>query len=472
MHEEQAASVRDETSQHVTFVPYLLPALRSGDFRVSVTQQVEVDGKARDSFCASQAFFVTGERYNLDPAHINSVYPPAGLQGDFDHQLAHVVLSAATLPWQRSPFVHGKPAQGDEPMPSWLAVLVFDQDDPPPTPRSLTLAELGQSPQVFFPEQHGEMGEQPNDPVTVIDVPVELFNGIAPSVADLSWNAHVRSLDSQAKASSQGTLPSLDYAVVVGNRLALKGHVSVAHLVSLEHYADYLPQADGSASAHLPPSTRTVRLVSLNSWAFSSLDRQQSFRQLLVGVDRSPAALQPPWQAMDASPGAPPDTADSTLKNAFGLGYTAMDHDLRDGSASVSWYRGPLLPVANPLATTAHWRNPDSLLRYDPATGMLDVSYSAAWQVGRLLALHDSTFATALYRWKLGHTQQQVQALEEEVLDEELQALVAASPLAQYAGQAPQARAALRGERMQSVLTGVVRLAVSALSTPLDRRED
>lgn len=461
----------DPALQQITFVPYLLPALHSGDFRVTVNQQVLVDGQVRDSFASSQAFSVTGERYRLDPAHISSVYPPAGLQGDFDHQLAHVVLSAATLPWQRSPFIHGKPPQGDEPMASWLAVLLFDQDDPPPSPRNITLSELRRSAEVFFPDPHGEIGEQPDDSLTVIDVPVELFNAIAPSVADLNWNAHVRSVDSQAKASDQGALPALDYAVVVGNRLAVKGHVSVAHLVSLEHYADYLPRADGSASPLLPPGTRAVRLVTLNNWAFSSLDRQQSFRQLLSAIDHAPATLQLPWQAPPGTPDTAQADADSTLETAFGLGYTAMNHDLRDGSRSVSWYRGPLLPVANPLALSPPWGNPDALLRYDPANGLLDVSYSAAWQVGRLLALHDSSFATALYRWKLGHTRQQVQALEEEVLDEELQALVSV-PVANYAEQSPQARAALRSDRMQNVLSGIVSLAVSGLSAHLERDED
>ena len=31
---------------------------------------------------------------------------------------------------------------------------------------------------------------------------------------------------------------------------------------------------------------------------------------------------------------------------------------------------------------------------------MLDVSYAAAWQLGRLMAVRDKSFAFALYRWK------------------------------------------------------------------------
>ena len=42
----------------------------------------------------------------------------------------------------------------------------------------------------------------------------------------------------------------------------------------------------------------------------------------------------------------------------------------------------------------------DAALRYDSTTGMLDASYAAAWQLGRLLALQDQAFAQALYRFR------------------------------------------------------------------------
>ena len=37
-------------------------------------------------------------------------------------------------------------------------------------------------------------------------------------------------------------------------------------------------------------------------------------------------------------------------------------------------------------------------MRYEPATGMFDASYAAAWQIGRLLAVQNLSFATALVR--------------------------------------------------------------------------
>jgi hypothetical protein len=42
----------------------------------------------------------------------------------------------------------------------------------------------------------------------------------------------------------------------------------------------------------------------------------------------------------------------------------------------------------------------DAALRYNYNTGMLDASYAAAWQLGRMLALQNQQFAQALYRYR------------------------------------------------------------------------
>lgn len=95
-----------------------------------------------------------------------------------------------------------------------------------------------------------------------------------------------------------------------------------------------------------------------------------------------------------------------------------MDHGLRDGSTTVSWYRGPLLPLGVTVPSVTQSQASDQLLRYDPGSGMFDVSYAAAWQLGRLRALHDRAYATALFRWKLTVFQDAVARLEEEIVDQ------------------------------------------------------
>ena len=409
--------------EQIVFLQNRPPRLESGDFTVTVTQKVTIDGVATEQFSAEQEFFVTGLRYTLPPAAIASVFPPDGNQGEFSNVLPHVVLAQPTLPWQRS---LGAGVAG---RPTWLAVLLFDEADPPPAPAQRTIADLASSGGVLFPARDREPGEQTTDPVTTIDVPLALFNAIAPSAADLQWLAHVR----ETEAPPGGSGPS-DNAVVFGNRLPAAGAISTAHLVALEGYAPYLPANDGTPSAAIPAGTTAVRVVSLASWTFTAIDLHETFQEMLTPPQMTPAPLQRP--VANASSGDA--SADAAVQNALGMGYTALDHALQNGDSTVSWYRGPLVPLGSPPDAEPPYANADAQVRFDPTTGMLDVSRAAAWQLGRLLALHDLAFATALYRWKLGRTADAVNALEQEIIESELPAPAQGTP----ADAAPGARLA------------------------------
>jgi hypothetical protein len=55
---------------------------------------------------------------------------------------------------------------------------------------------------------------------------------------------------------------------------------------------------------------------------------------------------------------------------------------------------------------------------------MFDVSFAAAWQIGRLLALQNGNFATTLYNWKRANTQAAISAFEEEMIKKTLKEIV------------------------------------------------
>ncbi len=95
-----------------------------------------------------------------------------------------------------------------------------------------------------------------------------------------------------------------------------------------------------------------------------------------------------------------------TVRSAFEHGFVALNHTVRIGEKTVSWYRGPLVPLV-----VHKWRRygfvpcADRALRYDYNSGMFDASYAAAWQLGRLLALQNRPFARAVYRFRREHAQ-------------------------------------------------------------------
>jgi hypothetical protein len=66
----------------------------------------------------------------------------------------------------------------------------------------------------------------------------------------------------------------------------------------------------------------------------------------------------------------------------------------------VSWYRGPLAPLAVSATVQTPISCPDAVNRYNPQTGMFDVSYGSAWQLGLLLALQNRSIALALRNWR------------------------------------------------------------------------
>ena len=124
----------------------------------------------------------------------------------------------------------------------------------------------------------------------------------------------------------------------------------------------------------------------------------------------------------------------------------------------MSWYRGPLSPVdraRSPLPLPVS--SPDQALAFDPTTGMFDASLAAAWTIGRLVALQDQSYASALYAWKKGLTQAVVDAVEDEIIDEALGGLLAqAAPQALTEqgppGQAPPGQVASRGQAARPLL--------------------
>ncbi|MFN0013133.1 MAG: hypothetical protein ACKVU2_01175, partial [Saprospiraceae bacterium] len=96
--------------------------------------------------------------------------------------------------------------------------------------------------------------------------------------------------------------------------------------------------------------------------------------------------------------GQPEETA-----KYFEQGFAVLPHHLRIGRDVASLYRGPLMGGAEPALPVAFAlpvESADALLLYDQKSGMLDVSYAAAWTLGRQLALEDRAFALDLYKFK------------------------------------------------------------------------
>jgi hypothetical protein len=446
------------TDEFVTFIQHDLPGLEDGSYALDITQHVDDStGKpiSDGTLSRSYTFAVTGDRFGLQKpdATIASTFPASNATGEFTTVFPHVVFHPTTFPWARSPLTTPPPLpapgqDSDADVPTWLAVLVLDDDDA--TAHGLTLVPairvLGDLfPAAAYPattlgdnysyfdgatDTKGlEIDETVTGPVQTIDVPLGFWADIAPTLGDLELSAHVRQLSIENKPLALGDTPPDDpigtFSIVIGTRLPQPDKKSYGYLVSLEGLEGFLAATDDGGTlndAHLQME-RSLRLAVLAHWTFNTKGDPATFVDELERLNgRTPGGPDAPNTNLRVSvPGASPP-----ISTALEAGYVPLDHDLRTSEKTVSWYRGPLAPVdATPPPIHVPISSPDQALVFDPTTGMLDVSLAAAWTIGRLVALQDTGYASALYAWKRGLTETVVDAVEREIIAEILGAVLA-----------------------------------------------
>jgi hypothetical protein len=405
----------------IRFAEACLPPLESGGYRVRMTQVLaESVDASKPSFTRELEFEVQAPQFSLAPADIHSVFPPIGQSGQFASALPHVVLTRRTLPWERT--IEEKRTTPPRP---WMCVLLLDEGELREAASSTGSSDVGRvrslpilaedSESLLFAKKRDvalgcivpdedtlvpDLRQATDERVKkalgdrygkqrclALDLPAQLFKQLVPLWEDLPFLAHVREVDTGGKEvlaiNDKGW-----FSVVVGNRLPKPDRGQRAFLVSLEGHKARLEET------FAPGPEQRVRLAVLGSWSFTC-EGDRDFKGQLKALSTAPLALpfQPVAAAADAA---------RIVREAYVRGYTACNHGLRHGEQTVSWYRGPLIPLEHekPAKVQAPVRCADELLRYDPTTGMFDASYACAWQLGRLLSLQNHSFASALDRMR------------------------------------------------------------------------
>lgn len=432
-----------ESDQKISFVEHFAPALKAGTYKIELTTHFDNAGILPEAFAKKEEWiFVGGERFNLTPSDIDSVYPPANGLGTFEDTLPHIVFTKAGIPWERDVFPPKEEEEANKkgPRASWLALLLFHEADPAPAPLPVRVQDLepGQLPQgVWFPPDfRPEPDESSETACHVIDVPRVLFDAIKPSSADLTWLAHARTVSLAHKIGHAAKPDSgtHEYAVVIGNRLPRAGQECQVHLVSMESYQPIL-------DAPVPQNYHAVRMVSLKNWRFKCRDTGGGFLDHVRNLNPISELAQPrnkesdqEWKTLQKDVQASTDrpiylhfpferNKGGQLKKVFTYlqqGFLPMEHQFRQGLTSVSWYRGAITPLPVPSLIKPPALSADALLIYDPDTGYYDVSYAAAWQLGQLMGLRNKEFSRALFFWKQQTQIDHRKKLEKKLLKERL----------------------------------------------------
>ncbi len=395
----------------LTFIPECLPQLVAGKYKVVANLAVE-EGNPSDFAETEKYFWVGAPRFTIEDSAIYSVYPPAGLSGRFESTLPHIIFNRRTLPWERS--IDGKSHEhtafntkqlgGSAP---WMALIMLSEEEirgsgvaTDAVLRHKDSLETLRN-DLFAPEidVNDSNGKNPTlDPwevrgavYDVIDLPLQLFKHVVPAKNDLPYLAHVRKVIVNQNKESADIGDEGYFSTLICNRLPARSETkdktiqNTVFLVSLEGFHNYYLTENYIETK----GKSKVRMVVLHSWNFL-VAPGKNFLEFCRGLQVSPFKMNYPERVTD------------DLKMAYDYGYTLLPQLTRNGTNTYCWYRGPFNPNFLPAKPqTIVFKTADEALRFDYNTGLLDISYAAAWQLGRMLALKDKTFSSALYQWKV-----------------------------------------------------------------------
>jgi hypothetical protein len=419
---------------HMYLFDSVTPPLDDGSYRLTATTEVSYPG-SQQSFSQQRYFDIVGPRFAVPQAMVAATFPPSNGHGAFQDGLPHIVLSRRTLPWEREldpqhlipapTIAPGDPPALSGPVP-WVALLVFEEGE-------YTLLRNIPLQQAVPAEVFARLGSPANVTCDAVQASLGLIQSILPSIEEIQLLCHVRwvNVDDRELNAAGG---DGYYAVVVANRLPSPQAQCRAVLVSLEERSD-LVQANPPAVSEQPvrkgrgETARAVtgagagaapapvdalpspifgvsqapvhtfspvvempvqvvgleqaRLVALASWQFTC-EGPGTFRELMQNLD-------------DAMLGTVTDPGHPALSDTGHLQVQLQD---RLGASETVWYRGPLVPYNLTRDYLGPYHSADQARRVTPETGAEDVSYAAAFEVGRLLAAADPRFAQAIMRWR------------------------------------------------------------------------
>ncbi len=407
-------------NERFKLIKLCLPPVENGACSVVVRQNIT--SPASDTFTTQMDFHVKGAHFSLPAEEIQALYPAVNANGNYADSIGHITLKKKTYPWENS-ILPGKQTGNKEEEPDgkpWLALICIS-DAEGASAKEIAIKDLldtqGKQPDIFYPLKELPLcTEKPEDICRVVDLPLSLYEQVMPREEEIALLTHVKAVDLYDKYDNLAAMDGY-FSVVVSNRFIPSGEdtlqKSTLHLVSLEGFGGYLPE--GAQYQELQ-EYKQVRLVSLFCWEVYSTRRGEAdFKEIIRKIDSGPLAIN----------------THEILKR----GQIPLRHITRTGEETVSLYRGPLLPYRAQESSFAGESSrqeeqafasgneftgkntADGYLIYDPVNGIMDVSYSCAWQLGRLLILKDKAIAMAYLRWKRDNARQLHAAAGKAVFD-------------------------------------------------------
>ena len=365
-----------EITQEFKLIDKIEPPVKNGRRTFSVVQTVTPQGEQPAEYTASQEYVISHNAFTLGADEVFSVYPANGEAGDFGRTLPYITLNERTLPW----------AFGSSP---FLALLVLKSSE------IIGQGEI-EIKELFTPTSGTYFPKKPEFPeiyseddtehCRFIDISRRTYSDIFPSSSDISLLAHVKFLN-LSRAQDKVCGKDGYFSVILANRFVPSD--SEGETFSECHLVTVFGHGKG-----VPDDCEKVRLVSLYSWNIRSRsEKGRPFTELVKGLSKNCKEIG----------------GDRTGGEAV-----LMPHYTRTGEMTYSLYRSPFAAgecEEIPQLSRAH--TADGRLIYDKKIGIFDVSYAAAFQLGRLITLGRPEMAEKV----LSHRNDSKAAAHKEVTD-------------------------------------------------------
>ena len=395
-----------EDLKRLQFMQFNMPAIQAGLYDIQTFQEVKGSKNSdidADYKSKKQYFRIQGERYTLPPQYKHFVYPPTNDAGKYEDVLPHIIINRSTFPWEREASVQEQTPKSATPntpanKPGWLALLVLTEDEQGKIPlKKMTLKEAG----FDFESDAPEDKKLDFSFLEINKDNADLVQSILPAPIDIQYLAH--SLITKQPTTKKAAIEEM--AVILSNRLPTPGKKHHVHLISTEKdvYGDLVDDFGWNTTTwdNIKAGTKKKYLVSLYNWSFTCKESGAlGFREILEKqVNIGPFQMY----NVDLMNVTKPEKNDGKLAPYLKRGFVPMPHYLRKGEKTISWYHGPLVPIFNQWEhgiDVKYSTSSDDYLLYDKTSGLLDVSYAAAWLLGRNLTLQNKVVAKQLYFWR------------------------------------------------------------------------
>ena len=368
-----------------------LPPLYEGFYNVKFNHSMTVEEKTNnnksnnkdENFHIEKKFCVAINAEKLPDTDVFHVSPAPNDQGDFSTELPFMVFNDPTYPWLKN-----LSTRDNFPIP-WIALIILSENEVIEE-KDIQHSELSKESEksgiYFHYDDNKNSSYKDEDLIHIVRVNRATFDSIMPDIEDRAWLTHCKNEVDLSATDDITIQKDGNFSVVIANRFPPRNSETTvkytAHLIPAYLYDD----------RNKIPAGTDVELISLYHWSFysekcaSDPNDKISDKSFVSFIDR--LKNKDDEKAKNSR-----QVCDSTLK----------EHRLRTGEKTYSLYHGPIMPMKYNQASNINGEEvytSDGRLIYNKENGIFDVSYAAAFNLGKLVTLSHNAEAQKIVNWR------------------------------------------------------------------------